>query len=340
MAIKLIDFSSDSGRQLLHKIAVKYAIPNYVKTASTDSLELNSEVGSDCAILSPTRKLPCHTKAACWLSHAYYLEQRDHIDSAILPQIERYLAKRAAFWGIEDDIKQLAIREVELIKQACESDEKLPVRTVQEAYEAKDWLLGQYTDTPEFEVPYAERRKLASKLIDYADAEPEFMPFRDELATLKKIASVGGCYDGSKVAKSLEDTKNPIAIKLAEGVRDLRGDDLQSFHSQLVEVTEKFAVFKVAPELILAPDQPFPVVTLSNGAVYSKASFIQLPSDIQDILQTPNTVYANTERLAKQAGELSVDMADYLVTKCAEHGIKPLLDPVFRPVSTLKEILD
>lgn len=98
--------TNDSGR-LRKAIEERVEVPEFVKQASAEAVDYDSlptEAFADRA----DRVLPVNTKAATWLSHAYYVSQK--ADSSILRDkaISSNLKAAAAFWGITAECEKVA----------------------------------------------------------------------------------------------------------------------------------------------------------------------------------------------------------------------------------------
>jgi len=272
MANLLVDFVNDHGHQMLNQIAVKHTLPLYVLVENTKKLA-SDDSQTSCAILAPQPRFPTNGKAACWLSHAYYLQQRDKLAADRREQVERYLHKRAVFWDIVGDVRKLVETEVEVIKQASATNERYPLRNPQEVVEATNWLVSAYQRNKLGSISLLKRVELAGRLLD-AGAER----IGDKVASdiLWRASCRRGCYDGRKVAAAISQAiKHQTGIpaaRLADACGRLIGQAMQSQHKVAAVLCDKLAVFSgIAPELALASDTSEPVYIFPSGSTVKLA---------------------------------------------------------------------
>lgn len=320
-AVAVFDFASDTGYQLFNKIAVKHALPSYVLVQNTAKLADEDSLHS-CAMLAPTPRFPTHSKAACWLSHAYYLQERDKIAAEDRDRIERFLLKKAAFWDILPDVQAMIEREAAVIKQASEQPEAFPLRTDEEQLAAAKWLLDGYRQKQSHAVPIRDRISLAERLVDSGVASQ--LPAGDS-ELLWKAACRRGCYDGRLVAEKLAASAvlQPYlpAAKLAGVFDKLVGMSMQSQHKTAAIACDKHSVFGNAPaELELAVNTGEPVFVFPSGSVVTKRAMDAFRHKEEKLLR------AETGRLAKVAfstlmGEMADETADKMETVMRNAGI-------------------
>ena len=298
---KLVDFTNDEGRQLLNKIAIKHPVPDYVLACDPDELNVKL-AGAQVAVVSPQPALPCHNKAACWLSHAYYLEQRDSLDSSTQAKIERHLAKQAKFWGIATEVEEMVVREGELMKQAAYTEELYPVRNLEEAQQASQWLMDNYASGEYTKIAIEDRVDLAGKLLD-AEGEFGYYLNTEVRDTLRKAAGREGCLDGSRLASQFSAVADPYASKFAAAVALLRGEQLQRLHGPLAKSAEQLGVFAGPAELgvsgdaVIANPVEFPSGTIfsANDIAVSKAAAALLVNEKYIGDPTPSMVKRSVE---------------------------------------------
>lgn len=96
------DLQNDPG---LHVIAGYLdKTPLYVQSANLDQ-EMTGRSGF---AIPQNRKLPCHTKVACYLSHMYFHLQRDRLTDAQANTAEAALKRYAEMYGIAEDTQKIA----------------------------------------------------------------------------------------------------------------------------------------------------------------------------------------------------------------------------------------
>lgn len=102
----LIDVVNDPGYQTVAGRLRSVELPDYVRQA--DDQAIKTAGGPHGFALSRTRKLPCGTKAACYLSHAYYYVQQDQLSPVERSEASQSLQRFAALHDIADDVGKLA----------------------------------------------------------------------------------------------------------------------------------------------------------------------------------------------------------------------------------------
>jgi hypothetical protein len=271
MANFVVDFETDRGYQVLNQIAAKHSLPAYVLIESTAKLA-SEDSRHSCAILSPEPRFPTNTKAACWLSHAYYLQQIDKLSSEDKQKAEKFLRRKAAFWDITEDVERLVAREAEVIKTASHCDERFPLRNPEEVKAAANWLLTAYRTKQAKQLPVADRIELAGRLLDHGAA---LHCSAADVETLYKAACLRGCYSGKRVAEKLASCvllqPHMPASKLASVFSSMYGNAMQSQHKTAAMLCDKYRVFGDEPaELALAVDTAEDVYVFPSGSVVTK----------------------------------------------------------------------
>lgn len=182
----LLDQTGDNSQVKLFQLAQLYGMPDYVKSASVEDTGLampgSSNYGSSLplSVYADPRtpaQFPCHTKAATYMSYAYFLDAKPQLskDAAI---IESRFAKFAEYWGLKLDFQRLRnkvasvqsslampeTRDCDFAMVFVENGEKVrafPVRNAMETKAAADWF-SKYRDHFPFEI----RKDFAAKLIE------------------------------------------------------------------------------------------------------------------------------------------------------------------------------
>lgn len=308
-----VDHILNDQSQLLHRIAVKHQIPAYVKQAAVADLE-SPEGVKTCVQISPEPRFPTHSKAATWLSYASFNELSHRMDHEEVEKIQGRFEKRAAFWGIQEDLDAIRDAEAALTKVAAASDEKYPVRNEKEALAAFRFLRDQY-NADERSTTVTERCDLATKLASYFAGDPEF----PAAATAQR-----GCLDGKRVAKQLRDSgcDHEAVEKVAQLCEAFSPQEMQETHRMVAEICEKLAIFDGPAELELAKDSTEDMLFLSNGTAIEKQAIatadVRLLDSIADRAKVVGTksyrrVKAAASLLSDQADELARDFADWQV---------------------------
>lgn len=182
MSIVAMDQVQDVSGAELAKYAQEFDLPDYVKTASAESVRdpqgLPATVYAD-----PVHRLyPCHTAAATYLSCLYFQDKVAHYTPHAAAAVQKRLDDAVSIWGIRGDVKAAQDRHVELTKvaEASYTDDdyafvwkgdnghkvrQLLLTTPEQVKTAAAWL-HQYRD----EMPFADRNVIATKLMDKAAA--------------------------------------------------------------------------------------------------------------------------------------------------------------------------
>lgn len=198
---------------VMSQIEAKYGLPFYVKHASADELVADDCPPSVFAQISPEPDYPCHSKAACYLSHARYLHGRNNYTVDDQRIIERRLAKFAYEWGLQDDIRELAKRHLEVPKD--NPSEKYPLRNANEVKAAAEYLV---VNTQGKDYVSREYRTLGSRLIaKAASLNVDFdTKTRDKIAT---ICGVRGPFNPDETAAYIsKNCYGESALPLKEAV--------------------------------------------------------------------------------------------------------------------------
>lgn len=104
-----------------YNLCQKHKVPDYVKTASVPDLQWEESEDDDLSLVvadAIQKRLPCHTKAATWVSAALFSEHYHEYPDDYRDHVLRQLVKHACYFGIEDDVARLFQKDTELTKQA------------------------------------------------------------------------------------------------------------------------------------------------------------------------------------------------------------------------------
>lgn len=328
----VVDFRTDAGHQMLNQIAAKHELPAYVLTvpvpSTGDSDDGTSKLASEdsnssysCALLQPQPRFPTDTKAACWLSHAYYIQQMDKLSREEQQSVERFLRGKAAFWGIESDVHNIVVREAEVIKQANTCNDAYPVRSQDEATAASKWLLAVYREKRASQIHIEDRIDLASRIVDYLPASLS----ADDESLLWKAACRRGCYNGNKVAgvisTAMQSRVGDKVHKLAKTISQLTGRALQAQHKAAAIACDQFNVFGDQPaELALAVDTAQPVVILPSGSVVTKEAADRFRS-VDTVLYREEKGHLDKLAWSAVLSSMDEETADQYEQRMADSGV-------------------
>lgn len=207
----LLDQNADSLGEVLTKIAATRDVPAYVREASRDEVTGVPGMASEHFALRHRRLYPTHTKAATWVSAAYFAERGPG-----LPELDRAATKMAleaaaAYWGVRDEVRALFEAAEAETKRAAEAGlpgdddwglvrtladgtvhRACPVRGVAEAKVAAEWLREHRAA-----LTREERAQLAGRIVAKAAGELD----GDTRDFLGRQLGEGGC--GVKAAAAL-----------------------------------------------------------------------------------------------------------------------------------------
>jgi hypothetical protein len=138
-----MDHVSDSNLATFHQIRGQHALPDFVKSAVVDRMEIDRLEPSSFADPA-TRSFPCHTRPDTWLSYAYFLKHAKEVGKNRRPFVHERLRKFANHWAIRVECERL-VREHE--KQASEDLDQQP----DECFAiVEDWNGEKYRALPLF----------------------------------------------------------------------------------------------------------------------------------------------------------------------------------------------
>lgn len=94
------DVTDDVGQRTLYVINQLFGLPPFVKEAARESPEELAQLPVHVFADPPRRKFPCHTKAAAWLSNAYFQYARANYSTVEAQRVQVGIKKYADYWGI------------------------------------------------------------------------------------------------------------------------------------------------------------------------------------------------------------------------------------------------
>jgi hypothetical protein len=203
-----LDQSRDLSGRELHRLTSLYAAPEWVKAASTAEAcgeRLDAHMYADPA----AHLYPTHTKAATWLSAAYFYDRTGPEATGRDRIVEERLLKAARFNGCEPAVLDIrarsgALRRDDLSRLPDDMfayvadgesgrERRLPLRNAGEVVKAAEWL-HEYRD--HFALP--DRRAIAVRVLTKSYQYGASLSGHDEF--LEKCAGIGGCSCGDAVA--------------------------------------------------------------------------------------------------------------------------------------------
>ena len=288
---------------MLAKVAASYDLPDYVLQATPE--ELTPPDASDprhYAQRGERLDYPIHNKVACWMSAARFSLEEDRGPVA-QPVIDN-LVKRAAYFGIAQDLNACFQKSVQQEKSASETtDESFPVRNREEALAAQSWLLKHAgTDA----INSFDANELANKIYYALNAEVDPM--------ISKIAGFGSVSDVESFARSvggrwvvdglIPEGQEDVAFSKRASV-ELTDHDLVAINQNLhgfVKVACKLSPTGTPWDMVQYTEP----VYLFDGQPYLLSQFDKVADDLMN--QCPGvdgiSRRVRVEQLAKNAGEM------------------------------------
>lgn len=308
-----------TGGRELHRLTRLYDLPAFVKQSDTnvDLFLPPGQVSGLCAD-PQNNQFPCHTKAATYWSHLFFLEKQAEFHPKDRVKIAERLAQFAdQYPSIKPALESIRKRHAELYKDAeaqlpdssfayvwiddasGDKTRQLPIRSTEEVKAAAEYL-EKYRDA----FPFTDRQKIAARILEKAAAYGagigEQMPF------LERQVGRGVC-EPDEVVREIEKRAELIPAKL--GVTyDHEQKPQGGLRNQFLKMAE---AVKEAPRIALQPQMLLKLAeTLDNldrdldlrgrygrgltrpEDVIFKETFAKLASDVhQHVATTTGTMY-------------------------------------------------
>jgi len=103
----MIDLTSDTGLAFFYQIAKLVELPGIVKESQVTSMIPSEHLPDNAYADVVGKKLPAHTKAACCLSYAYYLRQRDQLTKEAQVRVDAKFQSLTKYWSAETECKSI-----------------------------------------------------------------------------------------------------------------------------------------------------------------------------------------------------------------------------------------
>ena len=180
MDVVLDQVQDVTGREI-HRLTSLYTPPDFVKSASHDSICGNAQSLPNNVYADPRyRRYPCHTAAATWMSAAFFAEKQGSYNKNDVQMISERIHNLADQHGIRDQIDAVMTK---IAADAADSsaglsdkdfawvwedengtkDRRLPLRNAHEVKAAADYLT-QYRD----EFIFTDRQQMATRILEKA----------------------------------------------------------------------------------------------------------------------------------------------------------------------------
>jgi len=312
---RVVDFTDDNLRLLINS-GIK--MPDFVKASSTDEIRQPTRY---CA-LPGVGLFPCHTKAACWISHVYYYRQKDSLAPAEQQVAESNLTKWADYWSFSSEDVKAALDEA---APDPDDDDFALILTQGADRKLRVWPLVSddqiKTAAAEFaasreRLPLQYRRAAATAILKKADAASVRLQEHEQLC-LERSAGYG-ISDVHKAASYLtrlstvpvlSDDERTSLQKLAQALENIKPS--AKLMSRLVKIADavcsKYDCYlQKLPEdelhsltYSIAKSAQDRFVTFSNGQTYDIADLVNVPANLwKQVPAIANTLATHVDKKA------------------------------------------
>lgn len=100
------NLSKDGGRVKLYHLSKLTEFPDFVKTAEVIDVDI-SHIPDTSFADDLFRRFPVHTKSATWLSHGYFILEKDKLEKGAATRIKNRLDHFSKYWDIEEAVDTL-----------------------------------------------------------------------------------------------------------------------------------------------------------------------------------------------------------------------------------------
>lgn len=178
-----LDQSGDHNLQAMHRFSKLYGWPQFVKDASlADDVICHDQRSNLYADPRAQRQFPIHTKAATYVSYAFFLENGSQLPPQVRKTVQSRLDKAAGYWGIKAACDELvskhAAANVDSSPDSCyaivwangagQKERRYPLRNGLEVKAAAAWYC-QYENDIRQEFAYDDRATIARKILKRAE---------------------------------------------------------------------------------------------------------------------------------------------------------------------------
>ena len=205
----ILDQTLDLNGQEQYRLCQLFEAPGFVKEATVEQIAGTDGLMQHLFADQRRRLFPLHSKAATWLSSAFFFDKQAALPRTDVEKIENRLRDAASFWGIEVQVNALKekaaeLRSDDLAKLPDEDfawvegrERHLPLRNALEVKAAAEYL-HKWRD----EFAFADRQQIARKVLQKAARHGAALGEHDEF--LERVAGFGGC-SAAEAAKLVSD---------------------------------------------------------------------------------------------------------------------------------------
>ena len=319
-----IDQSTDITSQMRHVIQKLHTVPEFVKKASDNDQFGDPETLQTHVYADPSKRtFPCHTKAATWVSAAYFAHQQSQYAEGQREFVKERLTKTAQFFGIgqlvdalfkeaaavnsyEDAVTPDSAYALTWTDTAGNPQRKYPLRNPSEIKVAAEWFNDNWSQF-DFDMRHSMARKLFTKMAEYSVTI-------DDTSQIERSAGFGYC-EKSAMTRAWEkravisrkqypeyaNQAEAVAAALAVSDIDMRDFDLRTkMASSMDDFDNQTMLRKYYGESIDWPENTLFAITekiasdflndhvmTTTGSVYKQADLRKLTSgDLQDWMGT------------------------------------------------------
>lgn len=344
MTDQFLDQAQDPTNRAILDVVSRHAAPDWVESAPIENIKGGSATASR-NYGDPTRRLyPFHTKAACWMSCAFFADRRGQLPPETAQRIEDRLRKAAAFNGLARDFETMMARaagleQTEKRAAAAAPDDdflwidratgerRLPVRSAADVKKAEAWL-HQFRDA----FTFSDRCKIADRLMAKAaafDVDVSEWVLRTAALGVCSVADARGLIAG-RTAMLVGQGKDAIADEfrkmsraLAENPEDAITTRTLTKLANLIDQADR--IIEVEPDVPLAgrysaslprPEDVLFAVNIKSAEAYVEAT---VPTVVGSVYNRSDLGRIKVSAVADVLGtELAGDMA----------GVGLFLDPI------------
>jgi len=325
-----IDQSTDITSQMRHVIQKIHTVPEFVKTASDNDQFGDPELLQNHVYADPSkRRFPCHTKAATWLSAAYFAHQQSQYSKVHGEFVRDRILKTAQFFNIEPGVKELfkeaaAVNSYEdavtpdnayaLIWKAADgtTQKNYPMRNPSEVKIAAEWFNRNWSAF-DFDTRHEVARKLFTKMA-------EMQVTVDDSSQIERCAGFGYCEKEAmqtawETRAILSRQKYPeyskqaavLAKSIADNSVDLRDFSLRTKMASSMDSFDDLTMLRK----FYGGSIDWPENTLFAVTQKVASDFIN-----DHVMTTTGSVYEHADLKQLSAGDLQDWMGNDFMAKC------------------------
>jgi hypothetical protein len=263
----ILDPIQDKNLTVFHRLVNLYEIPDFVKSASIKTIDEEETKSLPAAAFADPayRQFPCHTKAATYLSYAYFVNGANRLTKLANDSIGTRLQSFIDHWGIRwecDNLKKEMDKQANAAKQELPDDcfamvetydnnvvRRLPIVNAENVKTAAEYLFNNRD-----KYPYQWRKRASRKILKKAAEFNTALP------------SVCSEYINKCAGYGLS-SQTKIALALRDRIALIQADD----KLRLSGIPER--IIKVAKEIVTAKN-------LSSELMNKTAEFISTVDNI------------------------------------------------------------